>query len=102
MKTRDITSEFLRCLSDHLSSRQDCKGVEYTVIIDRSNIKFEPLRYVYPDRYHRKENDKQDVVRHVISYHFPDLPDSNFEMLTSGTYKYVLSFDGKKRQWIRQ
>ena len=123
----DFTVDVLKCISDHLSGRKDCRQIEYTVYIgvaddeherqltlaEVTNIEhkvfFYPKRAVYPDRFHRNKSDAQDIITHVIKDHFPDLYDGEdfnsvcikSDVLEPGVYMYILSFDKKKRQWIR-
>lgn len=127
LRNKNLTSELLQCISAHLSSRKDCRKLEYIVYIgivddeherqltlgELDNIAdkvfFYPKRYVYPDRFHRKKSDEIDIIAHVIKEHFPELYVCedfnsvvvNSALLTPGKYQYILSFDEKKRQWIR-
>ena len=98
------TQQFLRCISDHLSGRKDCRGVEYEVTID-SDIRFIPSVHVYPSRYNRSKSSRTTVVSHVITYHFPELFETKSTIdtnkLIKGTYKYQLSVDKKSRRWIK-
>lgn len=125
---RDITAEFLRCISDHLSSRKSCRKVEYEVyigVVDSNTLEIAPIssskdsatriyffpeQYVYPDRRRRKHGDEVEIVEHVIQSHFYDELFAGYEEgriccnmnnITPGVYRYVLSFDRKKRQWVR-
>lgn len=125
------TTQFLRAISDRLSGRSSCRQVEYTVCIgmldisehlehqvnlselgDISNkVFFYPERFVFPDRYHRQKTDMRGVVNHIMKTQFADTVfdyedeynDACFKKgsLVPGVYKYVLSFDKKRRQWIR-
>jgi len=110
----DITKEFLIALSDRLSGRSDCKGVEYIVAISVSNVDmldkygldtnsvlhgmnlpdkyldnvviFHPYRLVYPNRYERKESNKLNVLE-LIAKRFDGL----FNGLTDDGDLYVNS-----------
>lgn len=94
----ELTSKVLKCISDHLSGRQDCRGRIYRVAIyvrDDEQIvsKLWPTDYkeidgdvkecgcsksiffdapirVCPDIYHRRDIDKHPVIQHVIMEHF--------------------------------
>ena len=90
------TEYLLKCISDRLSGRADCRKVRYTVIIDHNGVRMNPLVYVYPNRYRRKETDLIDIVSFVHSYRMKSALLSNFVF---GTYEYELSIDGKKRKW---
>lgn len=124
----DLTVQFLRAISERLSGRASCRQIEYTVCIgmmdntkhqmnisemnDISNkVFFYPERSVYPDRYHRQKTDLRDIVNHIMKSQFADTifdhedeyNDACFKpgSLVPGIYKYILSFDKKRRQWIR-
>ena len=90
------TEYLLKCISDRLSGRDDCRKVKYTVIIDHNGVRMDPLVYVYPNRYKRKETDLIDIVSFVHTYRMKSALLSNFVF---GTYEYELSLDGKKRKW---
>lgn len=111
---KDYTVEFLRAISNRLSSRQSCRQVEYTVVIsiEPCNIVvFEPNVEVFPDTHHRQHTDLRSVVSHIMRTQFGSTvydqddeygqPRYKSGSLTPGTYKYVLSFDRKRRQWTR-
>lgn len=127
---KDYTEEFLRCISDHLSSRKSCRKVEYVVAIGmmyddseyqmtladldegiHDKIFFSPPRFVFPDKFHRSKGDYQNIVNHVIKSHFHDTifdredscKDCRFKegSLSPGIYKYKNSFNSKRRKWIR-
>lgn len=118
MTPSERTVQILRCLASHLSSRKSCKQVEYTVCIGctetgaqlfTNSITLNPHRQVFPDTYHRKQSDLIDVAEHVLIAHFPDIAvDSDVlnvqyaeGSLVTGVYRYILSFDKSRRQWIR-
>ena len=125
---KDYTVEFLRAIAERLSSRENCRKLEYVVYIGRpcdqpgyqqhisdSNttnvVSFYPQRDVYPDTHHRQRTDLIDIVYHIMRTKFEDtIYDHDDEYgracyvdgsLTPGVYKYILSFDGKRRHWIR-
>lgn len=124
----NLTVDLLKCISDHLSGRKDCRRTEYTVYVGMSDdeherqltlaevsdvsnkVFFYPKRSVFPDVHHRRKSDAVDIINHVIKEHFYDeLYDSEDfnsvcikpNIIEPGVYRYILSFDGKKRQWIR-
>lgn len=119
---KDYTVEFLRAIAERLSSRESCRRLEYIVNIGCCDnpiipvdattvVKFYPERSVYPDIHHRHKTDLKDVVDHVMRAKFYDtVYDTDDEYgrarfiegtLTPGVYKYVLSFDKKRRQWVK-
>ena len=67
-----LTKKILQCISSHLSGREDCKGVTYIVEITDNSISCKQPIYVYPDRYHRKDIDKEHIIHHIIEHHFPE------------------------------
>ena len=104
------TEHFLRLIAQHLSSRVDCKGIEYVVKMG-DDVCMCPPKYVYTDRHHRSCADSKPVAEHVLRYHMPEIfikkSINNMEVLVDkdkiipGTYKYQMSFDKKKRRWIK-
>ena len=97
-----ITKKFLLALSKRLSSRKDCRHIQYQVIIRDGSIDFKPPVEVFKNRYHRSECDKvpvQDMVldNFVSSY----LSEWIKECMVPGTYMYKLSIDGKRRRWTK-
>lgn len=123
----ETTVEFLHSISNHLSGRKSCRGIEYVVCIgmdDDSQLRqldladvstrenkifFYPDRFVFPDTFHRQQSDKKDIITHVLIEHFDNIfagydytrPCFKVGSLIPGVYKYVLSFDKKRRQWVR-
>lgn len=97
-----ITKEFLLGLSKRLSSRKDCRQVEYEVCINEDGVVFKPQVEVFKNRYQRSECDKvpvQDIVlSNLVNNYMSDWIKS---YLVPGTYVYKLSFDKKRRQWIK-
>ena len=114
--SNDLTIELLHRISSRLSSRSDCKGVEYYVFIlhyndSLSTILFQPHKEVYPDMHSRKREQSDDIIKHVLSKYFADLyydtsDDGSIlvysKYFTPGVYKYELSYNGKYRRWMRQ
>lgn len=105
-----LTATLLKEIATHLSSREDCKKVNYSVQISNNLITFEPVRKVCPNRYRRCDRDKVDIITHVIKEHFPELVMSvkdnlvievDTTKLVEGHYTYQSSIDHKRRRWIR-
>ena len=124
-----MTMQLLRAISRRLSSRKNCKQIEYIVCIgmiydDPSSqyntkhtgdvsdiITFYPEREVYPDAHHRQSTDLIDIVSCVIMTKFKDTVFAyvdnigqihfNKGTLVPGVYQYVLSKTKKRRKWFR-
>lgn len=94
----DDTAKFLQKISTRLSSREDCKGVEYEVTISKEHISMDPLIYVYPDTHHRAEIDKMSVLTYIIH----TLPQEE-QKLSAGTYRYeyIDLYKRKRRRWTK-
>lgn len=90
------TEQLLKLIASRLAGREDCRGKCYQVIIDHNGVRMNPLIYVYPNRYKRKEIDKIDVVSFVHQYKMNNVLLSQFVF---GTYEYSLSYDGGRRKW---
>ena len=102
----DNTSKFLNLISKHLSSREDCRRVEYVVQIHADgSCSMNPIYSVYRDRFHRKQSDLESVVSHVMKYHFSEYLYENsylkMKNLTEGTYEYRLYPSLKHRRWVK-
>lgn len=122
------TVDVLRCISDHLSSRDICKGETYRVAIGvrdnkqsvsrywpkdwdiKESIFFETTVQVFPNRYRRKSTDKSPVIQHVIVEHFPEIwggvangcqVQIKRGQLVEGIYEYRASLNTKNRKWFR-
>lgn len=108
-------------ISAHLSTRSDCKDVNYHVTITENTISFEPDVKVFPNTHNRKPTDKMSILEHILRYHIDSLvPEDKEEMRDSqgryyitrckitncklfpGTYVYRSSIDGKRRKWFRE
>lgn len=117
-----LTQAFLTSIAQHLSSRAECRGVNYRIAIGVNDpqiinhnvpencITFIPNIYVFPDRYHRKDTDKIPIVYHVASAHYSDNLSAyqkegyafiDTANLVPGVYEYQSSIDNKKRRWVR-
>lgn len=108
-----LTKEILRCISSHLSSRNDCKDVEYIVAITKDNhsendiIKVSPYITVFPGIHNRKQSDKRGIAYHVVYNHYPEIfIDANSAIvrirrnsLVHGTYIYRKFNFTNRRKW---
>ena len=107
------TKNFLNYVSRRLSSRIDCKQVEFIVDIGVSkhqSIMMTPEIHVYKDLHHRSDTDYHLIVDHVLYKYFSDYILNRDEFgdliidiskFSTGVYKYELSRSNKKRRWIR-
>lgn len=128
MRTQ-LTKQLLNGVASHLSSRPECRGVTYRMVIgvpetsmevsiegykglDISNyITFYPRVMVFPDRYHRKECHRLSILEHMLTYHFKDElfagkdDKGNLRIIgdniVPGIYEYQSSIDNKRRRWVR-
>ena len=91
------TKLLLLSISNKLSSRADCRKVEYRIRISRNSIYMTPERYCFPNWHKRKEADKLNVVSfcmHKLGYSIADL--------VPGCYIYKLSVSNRRRRWIKE
>lgn len=107
------TEKLLKTMSSRLSSRDDCKNIEYKVNIKTegkfTHISFHPVRYVYPSIHERKKSDIRIIEYHVIVNYFRDIQanvsDSGIvtqsNVFVDGEYIYKSSVDGRRRKWAR-
>lgn len=103
-KKRTSTEKFLKQISEHLSGRNDCRQVEFEVNIKTyfssvfnsvQVVSIRPEVSVYPDRNHRRIQDKTSVIDHILLFH-----DDEY-VLEDGKYIYRLSVDKKRRKWMK-
>ena len=99
-KKRTSTEKFLKQISEHLSGRDDCRQVEFEVDIKTyfdcvQVVSIRPEVFVYPDRKHRRIQDKTSVIDHILSSHNDEY------VLENGNYIYRLSVDKKRRKWMK-
>ena len=126
----ELTVKLLQSISKRLSSRKNCRRIEYVVCIgmtcdsevghqrrmqeysDVSDvILFFPEREVFPDKHHRRSTDLIDIVSCVITTKFKDtifayvdnIGQIHFQKgsVVPGVYKYILSSTKKRRKWVR-
>ena len=90
------TEFLLNAVAKRLSGRDDCRKVPYRVYIDHNGVRMNPLIYVFPNRYHRQESDKMDVVSFIHQYKMNGALLSGFVF---GVYEYELAYEGKRRKW---
>ena len=115
MNATKLTMDVLLNISHHLSTRSQCKQVNYEVIITSNSISFRPQLNVFPNIHRRKSSDRQPIVEHILKYHYdsellsPDacrLSSSAYAILPNklipGKYVYRSSIDGKRRKWFRE
>ena len=126
----ELTTKLLYTISRRLSSKKNCRRIEYIVCIgmtcdsevghqrriqeysDVSDvIMFFPEREVFPDKHHRRSTDLIDIVSCVITTKFKDTIFSYVDNMgqihfqkgsvVPGVYKYILSNTKKRRKWVR-
>lgn len=125
----ELTTKLLRAISKRLSSRKNCRRIEYIICVGMqydeidqpSRIKeysdvsdlimFYPEREVFPDTHHRRSTDLIDIVSCIIMTKFKDTIFSYVDnlgqihfvkgSLVPGVYKYILSNTKKRRKWVR-
>lgn len=107
------TEFLLKAVAKRLSSRADCRRVEFIVDIGIQNseyILFNPDVYVFRDTYHRKDIDASRIIEFILMKHMPEVVHGkdtqgflhvNTQMFSRGIFKYELAYNGKKRRWIR-
>ena len=95
------TLKFLHIISDRLSSRPVCRGVEYRIMIvdNGAQIGMVPYLHTFKNRYSRKESDKLNIVNYARDILIEGGYDV-FNML-DGIYIYQQSVSGKQRRWVR-
>lgn len=123
-----LTKQFLLKISSRLSSRLDCKHINYLVYIgidpkyewknsyndfrDASNyVFFIPGKYVYPNLHRKTSADRLPIIDYVVLHHFKDELFNGYDEygklriytnnLVNGIYEYQLSVNGKYRRWTK-
>lgn len=94
------TDLLLKEIAKHLSTRRECKGVEYRLEISANSIRFEPDIQVFPNRYIKCKGSEHSVIYHILMTVFNQL-DENTEIFVEGVYRYVKPYNSKKRNWLR-
>lgn len=117
------TEKFLKLITEHLSSRKECRKVAYTCVIYASTqnilksdvydmyvsksgycIMFHPNVKVYPNIHLRRDANRSTILEHIVRYHLPELLDCDktcTDLLVPGVYQYQISVSGKRRKWVR-
>lgn len=108
------TENFLRLVSNRLSTRNICRNLTYKLSIYEKDgyeyVSFEPDIFVYPDRYHKKYSDRCKVTDLIICDNYSVFINSidvesgiklNLGTFIPGDYRYMYSFNNKRRHWIR-
>lgn len=107
------TELLLKSISKRLSSRNDCKRVEFIVDIgihDSASILFDPDTYVFKDSHHRKDIDSYRIVDFILMKNMPEAIcgrnnqgylSVDTTMFSRGIFKYELAYNGKKRRWVK-
>lgn len=98
----DYTECFLQKISSRLSSRDECRQVEYLVTVsDDGCVDLQPKDYiVYPNRYCKQKGAHTGIVSHTIN--LPDMQSLSCKYhLVPGKYIYKLSINKKRRKWCR-
>lgn len=88
------TEDFLKSISNRLSSRNDCKMCEYEVIISKKSVTMTPTIFIYPNKHKRKVSDKINIKDWAMT-------GLSLVDLVEGRYKYVLSLNNTKRRWVK-
>lgn len=104
------TERLMNLIAVRLSGRDFCKGMTYHLhISNEQHIMFEPDIEVYPDRYHRKDTDKSNVLNLILIKKYSEFIHVNENggleihpnTFIPGEYEYTVSFNKKRRKWIR-
>lgn len=103
------TYNLLKCISNRLSSRDDCRGVEYEVTIsDDRTLNIVPNVQIFANTHKRKPCDKISIIQYAILnsvssvsiYMQPDKIILSRSCLIPGRYVFKQSADKLKRKWI--
>lgn len=117
MTRHAATEQLLKSIALRLSSRDKLRNIQYQVNIwnDRNNkqlLVMQPYIKVYLNNHNRKPSDVKNVVQYVLdtefscSYELLQTDDNMVRLLVDdiflpGRYKYILSFDRRRRIWFR-
>ena len=103
------TCNLLRCISSRLSSRTDCRGIEYEVtIFDDMSLNVVPNVLIFPNTHRRRPCDTISITQYAILsclspvsiYSYPDKVVLSKHCLVPGKYVFKLSADKLNRKWI--
>lgn len=95
---KDRTEELLNNISKRLSGRDDCRNMNYCIVINHGGVEMSPSVFVYPDIHHRKDKDKVEIVEFVK---YTMMKDAKLSDFTFGTYLYESNYERTKRRWVR-
>lgn len=103
------TELLLKSIAWHLSSKRDCRGKTYKVIIDNNTVYFDIS--ITLQSHSGGRNCMMPVIQHIIIEHFSDIADKNPvvnnhcnvipDSLVPGTYEYRPFASGKYRHWFK-
>lgn len=100
------TITLLKLCASHVSSRPYFNKIEYDVSIrcckNTYTVLFQPIVYVYPDRYTRKQADLQLLIDHIFLYHAQEFlyVDEDISFV-EGEYRYIFNATKSKRFWTK-
>lgn len=102
-----LTRQFLNLISSHLSSRSECRNVEYELVISREGeYTFSISVLICRDMKHRSRSYQDNTIVHIIKYHMPEIG-KEFNMLDTtkivpGRYVYMYNMKHNLRNWIKE
>lgn len=109
------TEAFLRSISSRLAGRPDCRQVEYRISISSNEfgmfVVMTPVVKVFRNAHARKDADRMTILewalhREILEGKACKLGEGiivNEDVnLDGGEFIYKLSFDKKKRTWIKE
>ena len=109
------TEAFLRSISSRLAGRPDCRQVEYRISISPNEfgvfVVMTPVVKVFKNAHSRKDADRMTILEWAL--HKEILEGKACKLgegiivnedvnLDGGKFIYKLSFDKKKRTWIKE
>lgn len=106
-RVKNDTEKYLDSISRRLSSRYDCKDIEYLVEIQDNRVSMAPRIFVYRNKHQRRPEDKMSIlafIENVVKGRSCLLDvDGRIVIedvrLVDGNYLYKFSADKKKRRW---
>lgn len=108
---KDLTLQFLREVSKHISTRYSKSRGDFEVLIFNqgkyTNIAIQPNIRVFRDMRHRKPDDVQDLTYHICKSHVESLYNIDngqlkipTGLLHPGIYIYTTLYRCKNRCWV--
>ncbi len=108
---KDLTLQFLREVSKHISTRYSKSRGDFEVLIFNqgkyTNIAIQPNIRVFRDMRHRKPDDVQDLTYHICKSHLESLYNIDngqlkipTGLLHPGIYIYTTLYRCKNRCWV--